>query len=125
MRPDTPSLGRCLSLTLTPSAVPLSTALGGTDKRIGSPGEGSPTFGAVALDTWVQFTICGPTLGVHAFPVPLPPVPRRRTMALPATRRPAEVHVPVVRKLLERKPPGAARTTLLGERLNHSRQVVV
>jgi hypothetical protein len=53
-------------VTLTPSAVTLSPADHRTDERIGSPDEGSPTFGAVALDTRVLLAIGGPTFGVHA-----------------------------------------------------------
>jgi hypothetical protein len=85
-------------------ALPSPPTLEGADQRIRSPSEGSPTFGAVALDTRVQFAIRGSTFGVYAFPVPIAPVPRRLTVTLPATRRAAEVHMAVGRELLERKP---------------------
>jgi hypothetical protein len=91
-------------LTLTPSAIPLSPALHRTDERIRSSSEGSPTLGTVALDARVLFAIRGATFGVHAFSVPLAPVPRRLTMTVPATRRAAEMHPAVERELLERKP---------------------
>jgi hypothetical protein len=100
-------------------------ALQGTDKRIRSTFERPATLNAITLDPRVFLAIRGPTLGVHTFPVPLPPVPRRRTMALPATRRAAEMHMPVARELLKRKPPATPCTAFLGDRLNHSRQVVV
>jgi hypothetical protein len=103
---------------LTPSAVPLSPALHGTDERIRSSSEASRTFDALALDTRVQFAIGGTTFGVHAFPVSIAPVPRRRTMAYPATRRDTEMHPAVARELLERKPLTAPRALLLRHGLN-------
>jgi hypothetical protein len=102
-----------------------SPALFSADDRIGPTSERPAALNTAALDSRVGLAIRSPTLSVHTIPVPIEPIPRRSPMTLPATRRPAEMHMPVVRELLERKPPGASGATLLGDRLNHSRQVVV
>lgn len=110
---------RVHSVRLTPLLVLAGPpALDGTDQRIRSTRERTPTFGAVALDTRVQFPVGGSTFGVHAFPVPIAPAPRRFTMAFPAAGRAAEMHPPAASELLERKPRGASRTPLLRDRLN-------
>jgi hypothetical protein len=53
-----------------------------------------------------------PPLRVDLLPVPLAPIPRRRPVALPAARRPPQVHPPVHRKRIERQPLRTARTPL-------------
>jgi hypothetical protein len=50
-------------------------ALEGTDEPIWTTREGPATLNTIALGARVLFTIGRSTLGVHAFSVPLPPVP--------------------------------------------------
>ena len=111
-------LAAAASVTLPPLLeLPNSPALGGADDGIRLPNERRAAYdAALCLDRKLN-AIGSPTLRVHPFAVPLPPVPRRRTMTLPATRRAAEMHMSVVRELLERKHPGTARTPLLRDGL--------
>jgi hypothetical protein len=92
--------------------------LGRADQRIRSTPERPATFNAITLDPRMRFAIDGPTLGIYAFPVPIAPVLRRRTMAFPAAGRAAEMHVTVAREFLERKPFAAPRALLLRDGLN-------
>jgi hypothetical protein len=101
-------------------ALPSPPALEGTDDPIRPTRERTPTLNTLTHRTRMLFTVRSPTFRVHPFTIPLKPVPRRLTMTLPATRRPAEMHPPVTRKLLERKPLTAARALLLRDRLNNN-----
>jgi hypothetical protein len=98
--------------------LPSPPTLGGTDQPVRSTREGPATLNAITLDPRVFLAIRGSTLGVHTFPVPITPILRRRTMALPALRRNTEMHPPVARELLERKPLAAPRALLLRHGLN-------
>jgi hypothetical protein len=89
-------------------SLPSPPTLEGTDKLVRSTGEGPATLDTVTLNTRMLFAIRRTSRRVHSFPVPVAPVPRRLTMTLTATRRNTEMHMPVSRKLLQWKPPGAA-----------------
>jgi hypothetical protein len=93
--------------------LPSPTALEGTDDPIRATRKRPATLNALTLYQWVLLAIFGPTFRVHAFTVPVAPVPCRLTMAFPATRTDSEVHPPVPRELLERQPVTALGTELL------------
>jgi hypothetical protein len=99
-------------------ALPSPPTLEGTDDPIRATRERTPTLNTLTHRTRMLFTVGSPTFGVHAFTVPIEPVPRRLTMTFPATRTDSEVHPPIPREILERKPFAAPRTPPLRDRLN-------
>jgi hypothetical protein len=106
-------------MELTPLLeLPSPAALRRANQGIWPAAKGSTALDAVPSGPWVPFAIGGPTFGVHALPVALAPVPRRLTVTVPTTRGAAEVHPPVAREVVQRKPFGAPRTALLGHGLN-------
>jgi hypothetical protein len=112
-------LGRRLVVTLAPLLeLASSPTLVSTDERIGPTSERPAAVNAITLGPRVLLAIRGSTLGVQTLPVAVAPVFRRRPVTAPAMRRDAEVHPPVARELLERKPFGAACTALLRHVLN-------
>jgi hypothetical protein len=99
-------------------ALPSPSALEGTDDPIRATRERTPTLNTLTHRTRMLFAVGGSTFGVHAFPVPVAPVLRRRTVTVPATGRAAKMHPPITRERLERKPLTAARALLLRDGLN-------
>ena len=97
-------------------------ALGGADQRIRPTSEGAITLDAFTFGARVRFAIGSPTLSVHAFPVPLAPVPYRLASAFAAVGSATEGHLRVRRKVLERKPPFAAGATLRFGHFNSERE---
>jgi hypothetical protein len=97
-----------------------SPAFRGADESVGASLERLAAVNAVTSDPGVLHAICSATFCVHAFTVPIAPVPRRRTMAFPAAGRAAEMHPTVERELLEREPFAAPRALLLRDGLNTS-----
>ena len=80
----------------------------GADDRVRLPNKRRTAYDAALHFKGMLFTVGRPTLRIHPLPVPIPPLPGRRTVTLATPRRPAQLHPPVQHESLERQPLTAA-----------------
>ena len=114
---DDALLGRRPAL-LVEVTLPSPTALNRTHQPVRTARKPAATLNTLTLHTWMLSPVRRPTLDVDPIPVPITPIPGRRTMALTRQQTTSQMHMTVSRKLLKPKPLRAARTPLLTHRLN-------